>query len=203
MYRIGKRIGLDKPGFETYIFIIGFNRTGTRSLAYFFNQNGIPAIHYDSGKLMLTLLENIRSGRRLFHGYDRKYRVFTDVVFSTDRHRLEGNKYFREMYKDYPGSFFILNNRSTESWIESRIKHSGGRLLERQLNALNSKDWDDAINLWRNEKLRHEADVKEFFREDPEHFLEIEIDDPELPRKLSEFLGIAANPEKWVVIRKS
>lgn len=203
LYRLGKRIRLDKPGFGTYIFIIGFNKTGTRSLAHFFNQNGIPAIHYDQGKLMLTLLENIRSGRRIFHGYDRKYRVFTDVVFSTERHRLEGNKYFREMYHDYPGSFFILNNRTTEAWIESRIKHGNGSLLERQLSALNSKDRNDAIDLWKHEKLRHENDVREFFRADPDHFLEIQIDDPEVPTKLSKFLGIAADAEKWEVIGKS
>ena len=44
-----------------YIFIIGFNKTATRSLDYFFKRNGFPGIHWDYGNLALTMLGKARN----------------------------------------------------------------------------------------------------------------------------------------------
>ena len=47
------------------VFIIGFNKTGTRTLHHFFKENNIPSIHYDTGNLVETFENNIKNGNRL------------------------------------------------------------------------------------------------------------------------------------------
>ena len=55
MKKTGSQLG-EQMNNLPYIFIIGINKTATRSLDYFFKRNGFPGIHWDYGNLALTML---------------------------------------------------------------------------------------------------------------------------------------------------
>jgi hypothetical protein len=186
-----------------YIFVIGFNKTATRSLAAFFNENGLPAVHWDQNKLVESMLKSLQSGKRIMSEYESSHRVYADMILETDQKLIEGNQFFREMYFDYPGSFFILNNRSTEAWLRSRVRHNNGLFLRRQLAIMGSTNQTDAEELWRKRKKTHEDSVRDFFRVFPGKFLEIDIEDSNVPQVIKEFLGIEMDESKWRVIGKT
>ncbi len=185
-----------------YIFVIGFNKTATRALAAFFSENGLPAVHWDQNRLVAKMLDNLGQGQKIMSGYDHQFRVFTDLILSSDEKFAEGNQYFREMDRDYPNSLFILNNRATEDWIRSRELHNHGVFLQRQLGVLGTTDVDVARELWREQKHAHESAVRKYF-EGNNRFLEIDIDSPEVPRQISRFLGLNLNQNLWRVIGKT
>ena len=38
-----------------YVFLIGFNKTATTTLHFFFKKNGLPSIHWDNNRLATTI----------------------------------------------------------------------------------------------------------------------------------------------------
>ena len=60
------------------IFIIGFNKTGTRTLHNYFYKNLIPSVHWDQGRLAKTIKYNYENGIKILTGYE-KYIVFSDM----------------------------------------------------------------------------------------------------------------------------
>ena len=185
-----------------YVFLIGFNKTATRAFADFFEKNGFPSVHWDNNRLVETMLGNLSAGRRILHGYDESFRFFSDFILFTSEKRVEGNAFFREMDRDYPGSFFILNNRSTEDWLLSRQRHGHGRFLELSFSQLSTSDVEVVRNVWRQEKEAHEKAVREYF-EDRFDFLEIDIDSSDVPQRVSSFLGMTLDPSKWRTIGRT
>lgn len=100
-------------------FQIGFRKCGTTSLWRFFEENGIPAVHFDKGNLARRMRENINAGRRVLDGYDERYQAFTDMEFTDPTDYFEGFKCYREMMRDYPDAKFILNTRDRRRWLRS------------------------------------------------------------------------------------
>ena len=47
------------------IYVIGFNRCGTRSLTTAFKQAGIGCVHWDRNQLMLAILSDLRRHGRI------------------------------------------------------------------------------------------------------------------------------------------
>lgn len=181
------------------VFVIGFNKTATRALTKLFRSNGIPTAHWDRNRLVSTMLRNMERGERIFAGYDRRYRAFTDLTLVTDARLIEGNRFFPQMDRDYPGSFFVLNNRDTDDWIASRMRHADGRLLRRQMAISGFSDPADAAALWREEKADHERRVRSYFAGNP-RFAEIDIDSTDVPRRLSVLLGEELDPRYWTTV---
>jgi hypothetical protein len=179
-----------------FIFIIGFNKTGTRSLAHFFSANGLPAVHWDENRLVERMVKNIEQGNRIFAGYDSQFRVFSDLISVSNERKIEGNRFFKEMDRDYPESLFILNNRDTEDWVASRARHAKGSFLTRQLEILGSSNPDDAFALWRAEKADHEMAVRDYFA-GSDRLLELQIDAPDVPREISAFVGLEMDSREW------
>jgi len=182
-----------------YIFVIGFNKTATRALARFFNKNGLPAVHWDQNRLVDVMIENIYTGRKVLHGYDSQFRVFTDFTSVSSTEPVEGNKFFREMDRDYPGSYFILNNRDTQEWLLSRARHNKGTFLGRYMAALGTNDVDEVLTFWARQKVTHENVVREYFA-DNERFLELNIDRADVPQQLESFLGIQLDYSSWEMV---
>lgn len=57
-----------------HIFVIGFNKTGTRTLHNFFYKNDIMSIHYDRNRIVDTFEKNIRENKKLLENgiyYDK------------------------------------------------------------------------------------------------------------------------------------
>jgi hypothetical protein len=101
---------------KSYIFIIGFNKTGTVSLHEFFQENGFSSVQWDDGRLARTMIVNLLEGRAAFHGYDDKFQVFSDFNWTNYSIDVCGNKFYRALDRDYPGSFFIYNHRPLQKW---------------------------------------------------------------------------------------
>ena len=90
-----------------YVFVIGFNKTGTTAIHRLFEANGFPSIHWDKGNLARRMLENCISGRPVLAGYDQRYKVFSDLLFRTNKFWFEGNSLFRTIDADYLDLFYL------------------------------------------------------------------------------------------------
>lgn len=188
-----------RPVCTPHIFLIGFNKTATRSFTTLFRRHGIPTVHWDKNRLVSRMLRNLDRGARILSGYDDAYRAFADLTLMTRERRIEGNRYFAEMDRDYPGSFFILNNRNTEDWLASRARHAAGRMLRWQMAISGFSDRSAALALWRGEKDAHERAVRGYFAGHP-RFAEIDIDGTDVPDRLSHLLGIRFDAAHWLRI---
>jgi hypothetical protein len=189
------------PRHLPFVFVIGFNKTGTTSLHEFFRRNGFPAIHWDHGRLARRMMLNCLDDRRILDGYDHRYRVFSDMVAQTRSLRLEANACFRILDRDYPGSFFLHNTRPLEDWIRSRSAKTFGRYggctnLELEMQVLNTTEPQEAIDSWVRQREEHAASVRRYFS-GRANFLDIDISDPELPAKLAHWLGMQLDPRHW------
>lgn len=146
---------------------------------------------------------NLAKNRRPLRGYDRRYRIFSDFSLFTKSSWIEGNQFFRELAHSYPNSKFILNNRSTESWISSRRGQKSthvGNPLQRSIEFLADPSGNLSVNTWRKQKEYHEGMVREFFANQPERFIEFDISDPGIPAKIDDFLSVKFNHSLWAVV---
>ena len=194
----------EDPAELPFIFVIGFNKTATTSLHTFFSRNGFPSVHWDRGRLARRMVENCLDDRPILDGYDREFRVFSDMQAQSGRIRIEANQYFRVLDRDYPGAYFIFNNRDLSGWINSRsanfVTPHGATNLELEMRRLNTADPQEAVQLWVRERNAFEAEVRRYFRGNP-RFLEIDITDPDLPRRISRHIGRTMDPAHWKHIR--
>ena len=163
----------------------------------------MPSVHWDGNKLAQTMLNNLKTGEKIMHGYDSHYKVYSDMISMTESERVEANSYFREMDSDYPGSFFILNNRDTSSWILSRERHKGVRdFLKINLSQMKTTDINLVRETWRLEKEAHEKEVREYFQ-GRRDFLELDIESDQIPKRLADFLDMDFDASKWEIIGKT
>ncbi len=185
-----------------YIFIIGFNKSGTTSIHKLFRGNGVPSIHWRGGKVAKRCIKNVIDGKPVLAGYDHKYRVFSDLAFRTEKFWFEGNSLFRQMHIDYPNSYFIYNYRNMEDWILSRINHdgvvSGLSILDLHKKILGTNDVLKVADYWKTSRIRFEEDVYAYF-EGNERFIAIDISDGDFVEKISNLTGLKLNPSHWRV----
>ena len=144
--------------FREKIFIIGFNRVATRSLHYFFKNNGLASVHWDSDNLAKTMLGNRNEGKPLLEGgrvvnetvnsagYYADAQVFSDMTY----HALDidAKDFYVNLHEQYPDSKFILNIRDVEAWIKSRNKHGNGMIVD-ILMKYHDCDHAELENIWR------------------------------------------------------
>ncbi len=185
---------------QPYVFIIGFNKTATTTLHFFFERNGFPSVHWDEDRLAIAMVENCLHDRRILDGYDEQYRVFSDMIAHTRRIRFEANSLFRILDTDYPGSYFIYNSRKIEDWINSRWKQPRRKYncsnVELEMRMLNTTDPRVVVDRWKKERQDFEREVRVYFAGNP-RFLEFEITDPEAPRLISRLLGLELDAAHW------
>jgi hypothetical protein len=148
------------------IFQIGFNRCGTEALYRFFSGSGIPSVHWSRGNLAKVIHLNISAGRSPLAGFDG-FRAFFDmegfIVIPSMGYLIEAFKYFSALYRAYPDAVFILNTRSRDRWLESRLAHAGGDYarLYQELARIPSRD--ALIRHWLDDWDRHHDQVRSFF----------------------------------------
>jgi len=183
-----------------YIFVIGFNKSGTTSIHRLFLDNGFPAVHWDQGRLACKALLNTLQNRRIFEGYDQQYRVFSDLTFRNSEILIEGNKLFRQMDRNYPGAYFLYNKREMNAWLNSRLSHGSshaeGPYRDYFKKILRAGDDKEIMAFWKKTRLRFEEDIREYFG-DSDRFIELEIEDAMFVKKLSYFIGVRLNPDHW------
>lgn len=178
------------------IFQIGFNKCGTSSIYELFNKyTSLKCLHWDYGKIAYTIKENHKNNRWLLTGYEH-IDVFTDMECRIVRNNMYelvyGYKYFDILDKQYPDSKFILNTRNIDNWIDSRLKHTSGYIIDdtdqKLIKKLNpeisyykrySLNIDEVINIWRQQWHEHHDNVLNYFHKKQNQLLiyDIEIND--------------------------
>ena len=184
------------------IFLIGFNKTATRAFSEFFEANGMPSIHWDNNNLAQRMVQNLAEGRKVLDGYDTQYKFYSDFISVSEKEKIEANSFFREMDSDYPGSYFILNNRRTADWITSRERHNSGNFLRKNLLAMGTTDTDLVRDQWKSEKENHEREVRQYFL-GRTNFIEIDIDSKNIPELVSNFLSMDFDATLWKVVGRT
>ncbi|MEM7057286.1 MAG: hypothetical protein AAF557_06850 [Pseudomonadota bacterium] len=162
--------------------------------------NGIRCVQYqadDSNTVLGTAIAaNLSAGRPLMAGLQR-YSAFLDMSIVTPEFVFEGCRLFWQMHAEYPNSYFILNTRPIENWIDSRALYLDGLYAERYADAF-GYDEVKIQQVWRKQYLAHLSDVRAHFAEDSGKFLEfnIEEDDPVL---IADFLypDFNVDPADW------
>lgn len=183
------------------IFIIGFNKTATKTLHTFFKQNGLRSIHWHGGKLATTMVRNALSGRKILRGYDWRYRVYSDMIYLTDRMCVEANSFYRILDRDYPGSAFIYNTRDEDAWVKSRMNHASGKFLETYLKAMNTTSVAEVENHWRDTRRRFEKELLSYFS-GRENLLVFDIESME-PSAIRSFLGMDLDLSKFAWVNRT
>lgn len=183
------------------IFIIGFNKCGTRTLHRFFRRNGMSCIHWGDGKVARRMVRNCLADNKLLEGFDSEYRVFSDLGYTTQRTYFEGNAYFRIMDRDYPGSAFILNTRNVDDWVKSRAKHANGRLLAAYKSILGTEDESVIFALWKRNWQNHEADVRQYFTGRDNLLIFDIVNDG--PQQITDFLGVDLDHKEYEWVGKT
>jgi hypothetical protein len=163
------------------VFQIGFNKCGTRTVQRFLQGNGLRAIHWDQGKLALTIYRNLTNGESLIKGYEQ-FDVFTDMESIRNDFAFEAFKLYPMLAEEFPDALFILNTRDREDWIRSRFAHANGLYAHRWRSALGITDDARLAEIWRQDWDRHHQRVCEFFsgRATPFVKFDIALDSPEL-----------------------
>ena len=191
------------------IFQIGFNKCGTVSLWVLFKHYCkplIPCIHWDDGKLALSIEANLNHHKPLLSGYE-DYVFFSDMeaVYYENNYPkiIEAYKYYQVLDHQYPNSKFILNTRNIDNWILSRINFKT-YLLKYEEDSLKKyiEDYeyilyymdkydtsriDDIASMWRNDYYRHVHNVKKYFTNRENDFLEFNVETDSLD-KLQNFV---------------
>ena len=174
------------------IFVIGFNKCGTRTLHQFFKANNLRTYHVGMNYSEFTtqVETNLTEGRPILDGLGN-YVVFCDMpekVF----------KDFKRIDKDYPNSYFILNSRPIDKWILSRLNHGKGtywQWLNSYLQVNRSKE--EWVSFWRKDWEDHHRNVLEYFSDRSEDLLVFDIEN-DRPQKLKSFLNTyRLNASKW------
>lgn len=145
-------------GNKRKIFCIGFNKTGTTSLHELFELAGLRSRHRDRW----VHYSHFPEGRKVLERYD----CYSDG---------EGADFIR-LHQWFPDSLFILNTRSTRSWLRSRVKHAmrlnrpttaESALHEKVFGRMDREfhcDPEKALQKWALEKDMYEKQVRLFFQ---------------------------------------
>ena|SRR5438876_2837560 len=171
------------------VFQIGFNRCGTRTIHQYFGANGVPSVHWDTGRLARRIFTNLADGEDLLAGYS-EFTVFTDMEWLDGVHHFEAYKLYPYLAAQYPDGVFILNTRDREAWIRSRLHHRGGSYAARYKRYLGIASDEKLADVWRAEWERHHRRVSDFFDKQRDRFFvcRVETDLPDLlDRNLPEF----------------
>ncbi|HLY04727.1 MAG TPA: sulfotransferase [Rhizomicrobium sp.] len=178
------------------VFVIGFNRCGTRTIHWYFKANGHRAIHWDDGNLADTIFRNLGASLPLLTGYE-SYSVFSDMERVSREAALEAYKLYAQLDVSYPNSVFILNTRDVDGWIRSRLAAGEGRYAKKWKHHLKAKSDEELAFLWRQDWETHHRNAERYFSGRPSRFLKfnIETDRPEKINQLVPEYGL--DPEKY------
>lgn len=176
------------------IFCLGFQKTGTTSLyaaltTLGYRVTGSVCVDWELEKLQAEGLQ---------HCID----VMTDFDAAED---MPWPLFYRELDEAFPGSKFILTVRESESWFSSLDNHFGE--VDTPLSALTySKEFSTARGnkdryIARYE--RHNAEVREYFKNRSGDFLEMSLADGDGWDELCALLGKSIPPTPFPAKNKS
>jgi len=143
------------------IFQIGFNRCATTALHVFFKKNGLISIHWADRWLARWIHQNHQRGCRLLDGCD-SFQFYSDMEDAP--HLYAHILYYKQLDQQYPGSKFILNIRSKDKWLLSRLRF--GRYCE-EFAVAHGLSVSQTVALWAQQWDEHIIDVLQYFKSRP------------------------------------
>ena len=155
------------------IYCIGLSRTGTTSFSDFMRLVGYNIIHYPNET-------------QLFGG------------FGDGASDIPVAYHYKKLDKMFPNSKFVYTVR--ENWVDAvepyflRKKgreNQASSQLELRKNVYGSVDWDR--KLYGEAYERHDADVREYFKNRPDDFLVVDIVGGDPTNQLKKFLNIKSD----------
>jgi len=165
------------------IFLIGFNRCGTRSFHRLFCDMGLKSCH-GRGENRKNIQKAAKEKKPILAYINSDLQCYGDL-------RLW--KYFKELDKQYPNSKFILNTRNIENWIKSRKKHYGANYYNNDI--YHGIVMDEKV--WRNDWFRHNKNVKEYFKNRPQDLLIFDVEVNNFD-KIANFFNIDTKKHKFL-----
>lgn len=153
---------------NTYIFQIGFNRCATQALYNALEILGIKSIHHNFKSnpicprqyLAILMYNNLNTKSKEILQYELKdYQCFLDMEYNYEDKTLPFYTFFEEMEKQNIGSSFIMNTRSCESWLISRIKL--GKVEE--IGQYYKDITEDKLKRWVEHYFEHSIKVRDYF----------------------------------------
>lgn len=168
------------------IFFIGFNKTATTSLHFYFKQHNISSIHYKNNKhhILNVMLYNIKNKTPILTNLH--YNIFLDFL-NDDNLEL-----YKKIYMEHPNAKYVLQIRDKKQWILSRLNFMNGNYVK-FLNKKNNKNLSipQYIKMWSQLYDKHIKDVQYFFK-DLSNLYVYNIDTDNLSNLLK-FLNIKCN----------
>jgi len=124
--------------------------------------NGVPSVHWGGGLVATRIMANICQGLPPAAGYGGTV-AFFDMELVTKEIMVEAFKAFPKLYAAHPDAVFILNTRSRDAWIESRLAHAGGDYARAYQAAIGAPTREALVGYWADEWERHHFRVRNFF----------------------------------------
>lgn len=210
------------------IFQIGFNKCGTASLFVLFQhftKTLIPCVHWDNGKLALSMENNWYKNKPILSDYEN-VTFFSDMecVYYNNHYAniVEAYKYYIILDQQYPNSKFILNTRDINKWILSRVNFKTFliKMINNELCLTRPNDYEyilyymdyydtsrinDIVSIWKRDYYRHLNDVRKYFSNRPNDLLEYNIETDSVD-KIQEFFkddGLVFTTDKLPHLNKS
>ncbi len=166
------------------IFVIGFNRCGTRSLHMLFRKSGIRSAHWrgfdPSRNLAAIMARNVDQNSNILQGLET-YTAFLDISYHSFELCIEGCRFFKHMHAQYPNSYFVYNTRPVEHWVQSRLRHRHGDLIRRVVSAYGCRI-QDLPERWTSEYEAHRRDVLSFFLDKPDKLCVLDIENDNITK---------------------
>ena len=205
---------------EPKVFCLSMQRTGTTSVGKFLREFGYRCVGWSISE------KNDWSGAWYNGDYES---IFSSIDFRL-ANAYEDNPwwypgFYGLLYRQFPGSKFILLERDPDTWFKSMVKHSRGNTLGRTKihckvynreteyrELLKHDDFDERrenqLGTEKTMKLtgrdehykaiyrNYNSAVKAFFKQQaPEALYADRLDNPNKWRNLGEFLGITVSPD--------
>lgn len=163
------------------IFGIGLNKTGTRSLAFAIRVLGFRTFHRGDVATNDFVLRAASAGKPLLTFLGDGYDAYFDVdalVYG-----------FRTLDAQYPGSKFILTTRDLTQWLDSRERHVRAN-QERAARGEYVGHWLEVDrDAWAASRAAHHRAVQNYFGEDSERLLIMDLSRGDGWESLAPFLG--------------
>jgi hypothetical protein len=166
--------------------------------------SGIRSVHW-----LTPQKENITDGmearlddRQALREYLSRWTAYSDLISASNSRFVEGNGFFPELHDAFPNSYFVLNDRDVEAWLQSRVQHSKGTFLGRAM-AYHATDKEGVLDIWRRQHAQHTAKVLDYFA-GKSRFIHFRIDRDPIERMV-EFLApdFKVSASDWRVHKKS
>lgn len=165
------KVGFYKKNYNSKLFCVGYNKTGTTSMGKAFSILGY---------------KNSSFNKKVWREYYQKNQIDKILNYASKFDSLDDLPWLKEdmipiLDKAFPGSKFIYTYRDETSWKKS-IHDWTLKVTQKSIDA--DAEW-----------LRYQAHEKfifDYFSKRPNDFLKVSIEDPAGFRKLAAFLGKSA-----------